>query len=107
MSGSDNASEGRVEVLYGGIWGSVCNRAWDFSDAQVVCKQLGYDYTVAAVTASKFFGEGSGPVWLEDVACSGNESALKDCEMATIGNSGCSHSRDAGVICSGELCSKD
>ena len=36
-------SNGRVEICRNGIWGSVCNNAWNHIDATVVCRQLGYD----------------------------------------------------------------
>ncbi|XP_019859783.1 PREDICTED: deleted in malignant brain tumors 1 protein-like [Amphimedon queenslandica] len=34
--------EGRVEMCYGGSWGSICPSSWDRNDAKVVCQQLNY-----------------------------------------------------------------
>ena len=41
MNGSTQY-EGRVEVCMNKVWGSICNNGWDYIDASVICKQLGY-----------------------------------------------------------------
>ena len=39
----DNEMEGRVKVCRGGVWGAVYDDSeWNFNDAQVTCRQLGY-----------------------------------------------------------------
>lgn len=35
--------DGRVQACLGGLWGSICQHKWDYLDAKVVCRQLGYD----------------------------------------------------------------
>ena len=34
--------QGRVEYCQNGRWATICRRAWDNSDAAVVCRSLGY-----------------------------------------------------------------
>ena len=95
--------EGRVEILHHGHWGTVCDYNWDLADATVVCHQLGYPRAVGAPTSATF-GAGSGLSWYSYVGCVGTERNLTECSksLSSIG-SACSHSRDAGVVCSSEL----
>ena len=48
------------------------------------------------------FGQGSGPIHLDDLVCNGEESSLLYCDVK-IGTHDCSHSEDAGVRCKGTV----
>lgn len=58
---------------------------------------------VGALAVSKaFFMEGSGPIFLDNVGCTGNETELLDCtSVQDIAIHNCHHGEDAGVICPG------
>lgn len=56
---------------------------------------------VVGATAYSFarFGQGSGLILLDNVACVGTESRLIDCPANPIGQHNCAHTEDAGVGC--------
>uniref|UniRef100_A0A8C5R8Q8 SRCR domain-containing protein n=1 Tax=Leptobrachium leishanense TaxID=445787 RepID=A0A8C5R8Q8_9ANUR len=98
LAGGSTECEGRVEVKHQGEWGTVCNDYWNvINNAAVVCRQLGCSDSLAIPTSS--FGRGSGRIWMDDVRCTGTESALRDCPRHPWGLHNCDHSEDVGVLC--------
>ena len=98
LVGGPNNASGRVEVYYNGRWGTVCDDNWDIDDARVVCRQLGFRYTLDVYRVA-YYGGGTGPILFDGVHCSGFESSLFSCRHDGVGEHNCDHSEDAGVRC--------
>ena len=54
-------------------------------------------HTDARAFLGAHFGQGTGPIQIDNVGCRGTESILIQCPHLTIDN--CGHSEDAGVRC--------
>ena len=100
LNGGSSSNEGRVEVLYNNVWGTVCDDSWSTSDAKVICRQLGLPDSNAVAVGGAAFGEGTGEIWLDEVECYGSESNLGECSHQGLGTHNCGHEEDAGVRCS-------
>ena len=91
---------GRVEILYEGMWGTICHNYWESIDARVVCQQLGFSRAGQhGAVGHASLGQGIGPIWMDRVACSGTESNIRLCGHLGIGVHDCNHGSDAGVYC--------
>ncbi|XP_070567217.1 scavenger receptor cysteine-rich domain superfamily protein-like [Ptychodera flava] len=105
LVGGSTLYEGRVEVYYDGMWGSVCDDDWDIYDATVACRQLGFPLGVSEVKKNAYFGRNAvGPIWLSGLSCNGGERSLADC-MTTrnYGINDCKIEKTAGVVCQGHV----
>ncbi|KAK3544708.1 hypothetical protein QTP86_026111 [Hemibagrus guttatus] len=97
-SGGDDCA-GRLEVLHNGSWGTVRHDLWDIKDAQVVCRQLQCGVALRDHVLS-WFGPGTGPIWLNQVECTGKEEALWDCQFQFSEEKESGHQEDVGIVCS-------
>ena len=67
-------------------------------------ESLQYSHVVVGATAlsGSYYGRGNGPIYLDGVRCSGQESSITDCNQNVVGDisSRClAHTVDAGVRC--------
>ena len=119
-------TEGRLEMVYENVWGTICDDYWTTIDAAVACRQLGHRGAERTYLNSAYGGAAQNvPVWLDNVVCAGDEDRLMDCPRAPradppdIGDHNCGdhpttadevedydaggeedrHREDAGVLC--------
>ncbi|NWY07706.1 LOX3B oxidase, partial [Nothoprocta ornata] len=98
LKGGAKVGEGRVEVLKGSEWGTVCDDRWSLQSASVVCRELGFGSAKEALTGARM-GQGTGPIHVSEVQCEGNETSLWSCPLKNITEEDCKHSEDAAVRC--------
>ena len=94
---------GRVEVWMHGEWGTVCDDHIDTNNngPRVICRMLGKTggRKIARSADAKLDVPVDGPIWLDDVKCSGSESSIFDCSHIQH-NGNCGHREDFYVQCS-------
>lgn len=89
--------EGHVEVYINGAWGTVCSSSFDFREATVICRQLGYSRAVRYYRRAHY-GRGTVSILLNKLWCKGDEEQLTHCRYFPV-DWRCSHHRDASVVC--------
>ncbi|KAH3886337.1 sushi, von Willebrand factor type A, EGF and pentraxin domain-containing protein 1-like [Dreissena polymorpha] len=98
--GFSNPKKGRIEVQVDGVWGTVCDDGvtnWRNRNLDIACKTFGYSGSNGLNRRAAFFGQGVGPIHMDDVSCTGTEAFLTQCPYTRISN--CNHCADQGVEC--------
>ena len=76
---------------------SFSDDGWDYKDAQVVCRMLGFSSNGATAKLDSTYGSVSTNFIMDDVNCIGTEETLEDCNYSPTHN--CGRHEGAGVIC--------
>ena len=96
-----HGSKGRVEVVYNGTWRKVCgdDYYWDFTHANIVCRQLGFPGALVTARTSQSRRRASGlrEMWFRS-RCEGNETEVTNCYQDRW-SSYCSKRNEAYVKC--------
>jgi len=93
--GEVRQSSGYLEVFHEGEWRGVCDDGFSMENANVVCRQLGMP------ARGEFTGSvrGTGEFWLDNVACSGLEREISECESSGWGVDDCGPTEHVLVTC--------
>ena len=77
VDGDGTDGNGVLEIYHNNEWGIICDDFFDQPDAEVACRQLGYDH--AESYSTRLMGRWGRRIWLDDLLCNGTESRLSDC----------------------------
>jgi deleted-in-malignant-brain-tumors protein 1 len=102
-----SSEAGRLEVCSNGIWGSVCGKGFDVTDAYVVCRELGFGISEPIVYTNSYFGDGNEAIIYSNLECGGYEGTISDCPKQSYGSFSCSRNNVAGLICSDDCLESD
>lgn len=104
-------TEGRVEVCLHSQWSTVCSNGWHRENADVVCRQSGYEnseniyysrlihsnychlymYMAGCGHYFRYSDTGTVPIVLNNVDCIGSELRLFDCQYTSVSSVFCRH----------------
>jgi len=101
----NSSLDGRLEVLKGGVWGTVCDPYFNVQDGAVVCRQLGFYGAREAFPFAHYpMASNNTPIALSYVFCDGTEAEFSECYgvLDSWSTRSCSHTDDVGVACLGK-----
>ena len=103
LTGGLYPNQGQVEVLYGGVWGTICIIDWDLTDSDIVCRQLGFKSAAFALIRG-LYDNGQHEVLFQTMDCRGWEDNLIDCgyQRTEAEYYPCYSNWNAGVVCNSD-----
>ncbi|XP_012537284.2 uncharacterized protein LOC105837243 isoform X2 [Monomorium pharaonis] len=101
LAGANNSFEGRIEVKILGHWGQVCDDGFGMINADVICKELGFDLGALEVRPGGFYGNLDPPTrfMVDQLKCRGDETTLRECDFNGWGVHNCQPEEAVGIVC--------
>ncbi|MBU1238821.1 DUF4215 domain-containing protein [Myxococcota bacterium] len=102
--GGPARNQGRIEVLHNNVWGTICDDGLNYGAAggplfaSVACGELGFT-SAGSVGDYPSAYQGTDPIWLDEVSCTGTETSVTDCPASAWGSHNCSHPEDTVLTC--------
>ena len=95
-----NTTKGTLQICINKAWGAVCHDdLFGVADARVACQQAGgYEREIVDSIESAAI---TGPVFVSQLGCEGDETSLLDCRSYTYIGSGCVTADNAVIKCRG------
>ena len=97
-STGQESSVGRIEVFRNNVWGTVCDDLFGRNDAVAACKQWGSTTPAISWNGNAFYGQGTGPIQIDNANCAANIDSLFLCSVLLHAGD-CTHAEDVGVSC--------
>ena len=103
LSSDPNITDGRLDIFINGQWGTVCGELFEQIDADVSCRELGFERAYM-FGPSGYLGyeAGTGSIWLAGVQCHDYHNTLVSCPSNMTANLTCLHQNDIALICTME-----
>ena len=100
LVGGETENVGRLEVYYDNKWGTICDDSFNWQDAHVLCKQMGFEKAIRLhYRAGLGQGDEDQPIWIDQINCPNDAASILDCDHNGWGLHNCKHREDAGVRC--------
>ena len=96
----ENTTTGTLKICINNAWGGVCHDdLFGIDDAQVACQQAGgYERQVVGDILSI---ASTGPMFLSELDCEGDEQTLLDCQRHASLGSECASNDNVVITCKG------
>ena len=95
-----NTTKGTLQICFNNAWGAVCyDSLFGVADARVACQQAGgYERELVGDIESTAI---TGPMFLSELGCRGDETNLLDCQYYKYIGSECVSPDNAVITCKG------